>query len=157
MKSSDLMPQLIESPQNPQFKRWRALQERRGLVKHQQFLLAGRKTVPEALQRYPERFQALLFQHEAQLEGLVLPPDLALYQLAPALYKELDHIGTRGALLLGSLSQFGQADLRVPAQGLELIGALGKPDNLGALLRSAAALAVSRVIWLEEAAHPYNP
>lgn len=151
------MPHLIESPQNPHFKRWRALLESRGMKKQQQFLLSGRKTVPEALVRYPELFQALLFCREEQLADLSLPSELALYQLARPLFNELDVIGTNAPLLVGDLPELAQADLTQPPQGLELICSLGNPDNLGALLRSAAAFGVSRVILTKEAAHPFHP
>lgn len=152
------MPQLlIESPQNPQFKRWRSLLDSRGMKKQGQFLLSGRKTVPEALRRYPERFHALLFHSDEQLAGLQLPPGLGCCRLARSLFAELDIIGTEAPLLVGNLPEFPAADLGAPPQGLELICALGNPDNLGALLRSAAAFGVSRVILLEEAAHPFHP
>jgi TrmH family RNA methyltransferase len=151
------MPYLIESPQNPRFKRWKALLDSRGLTKQRQFLLSGRKTVPEALLRYPERFRALLFHGDEQLAGLALPPELPLYRLTPPLYRELDSIGTRAALLVGDLPELARADLAQPPQGLELICALGNPDNLGAMLRSAAAFGASRVILLAEAAHPFHP
>src|SRR5690606_39847209 len=55
------------------------------------------------------------------------------------------------------ISELAQADLTQPPQGLELICSLGNPDNLGALLRSAAAFGVSRVILTKEAAHPFHP
>lgn len=60
-------------------------------------------------------------------------------------------------LLVGDLPELAVADLGKPPQGLELICALGNPDNLGALLRSAAAFGASRVILLAEAAHPFHP
>ena len=34
---------------------------------------------------------------------------------------------------------------------------LGDPSNLGALIRSAEAFGVSKVVLLEEAAHPFHP
>lgn len=151
------MPHLIESPQNPQFKRWKSLLEGRGIKKHQQFLHAGRKTVPEALRHYPARFQAILFQEEAQLTGWPLPPGLQRYQLGRALFAELDIIGTKAPLLVGNLPELATADLTAPPRGLELVCALGNPDNLGALLRSAAAFGVSRVILLPQAAQPFHP
>ncbi|SRR5690606_23523859 len=151
------MPHLIESPQNPQFKRWKSLLDSRGLKKHGQFLLSGRKAVPEALSRHPERFLAVLFWAEEQLAGWRLPAGLERYRLSRPLFRELDIIGTDAPLLVGRLPMLPAADLSLPPQGLELVCALGNPDNLGALLRSAAAFAVRRVILLPEAAHPFHP
>lgn len=151
------MPQLIESPQNPRFKRWKSLLEGRGIRKHGKFLLSGRKAVPEALRRYSERFQAILYCDEAEVASWPLPPALQRYQVARSLFAELDVIGTKAPLLLGELPELPAANLAAPPQGMELVCALGNPDNLGALLRSAAAFGVSRVILLPEAAQPFHP
>ncbi|NLO80086.1 MAG: RNA methyltransferase [Xanthomonadaceae bacterium] len=151
------MPQLIESPHNPRFKLWKSLLDGRGIRKQQRFLHAGRKAVPEVLARHPERFEAVLCLQEDQLAGLPLPPALPRYRLAPALFAQLDVIGTRFPLLVGRLPAFPRADLAAPPRGLELVCALGNPDNLGALLRSAAAFGVRRVILLPEAAQPFHP
>jgi TrmH family RNA methyltransferase len=148
---------VIESLHNPLFKLWKSLLESRGIKKQGQFLLCGRKTVPEALSRHPERFSALLYSSPEQLSGWTLPLPLARYQLARPLFKELDVIGTGFPLLVGQASAPAPADLASPPRGLELVCALGNPDNLGALLRSAAAFGVSRVILLAEAAHPFHP
>ena len=40
----------IDSPQNARAKKWLALTESRGIRKHGEFILSGRKTVPEALE-----------------------------------------------------------------------------------------------------------
>src|SRR5690606_21063833 len=58
---------LIESPQNPLAKRWEQALEARGLKKHGEFLLSGRKTVPEALTRHPGRFHAILDRKSTRL------------------------------------------------------------------------------------------
>lgn len=150
-------PRLIESPQNPQFKLWESLLESRGLKKQGRFLLAGLKTVPEALARWPDRFSTLLLTNPAQAEGWRLPPGLETVQLAPALFRTLDASGTGFPLLVGTVPDTPLIDLSQPPQGLELICALGDPNNLGALLRSAAAFGARRVILLDGAAHPYHP
>ncbi|WP_188261960.1 TrmH family RNA methyltransferase [Azospirillum tabaci] len=150
-------PRLIESLQNPQFKLWESLLESRGLKKQGKFLLAGLKTVPEALARWPERFSTLLVTDPAQAEGWRLPTGLEVVQLAPALFRTLDTPGTGFPLLVGTVPDTPSIDLSQPPQGLELVCALGDPNNLGALLRSAAAFGARRVILLDGAAHPYHP
>ncbi|MDX6749146.1 RNA methyltransferase [Geminicoccaceae bacterium 1502E] len=153
-----MIPQPIESAHNTHFKRWRSLLDSRGIKKQGQFLLSGRKTVPEALARHPGRFHAVLCESETQLEAfLCLPAGLAAYRLPRQLFRELDVIGTGAPLLVGSLPSLPRADLATPPQGVELACALGNPDNLGAVLRSAAAFGVRRVILLEGAAHPFHP
>lgn len=156
---------VIESAQNPSFKLWDGLQDGRGIRKAGQFILAGRKTVPEALARWPGRFTALIAAEEGraegraegQADGLALPPDLHRYRLPKPLFDRLDLSGTGFPLLVGTVPDMPAADLSAPPRGLELICALSDPNNLGALLRSAAAFGVSRVVLLEEAAHPFHP
>jgi RNA methyltransferase, TrmH family len=150
-------PLLIESPQNPQFKLWESALDGRGLKKNGKFLLAGLKTVPEALRQRPDRFERLLFADPAQIAGWPLPPGVEPVQLAPALFRALDVSGTGFPLLVGNVPRFPMIDLSQPPQGLELLCALGDPSNLGALLRSAAAFGASRVVLLEGAAHPFHP
>jgi len=147
----------IESTQNPQFKLWEGLTEARGIRKAGLFLLSGRKTVPEALARVPDRFSAVLTPAADLLDGLDLPDRLRRVLLAQPLFDRLDTAGTKLPLLVGSVPPLPMADLSAPPQGLELLCALGDPSNLGALMRSAASFGVRRLVLLEGAAHPYHP
>ncbi|PWR24002.1 TrmH family RNA methyltransferase [Zavarzinia compransoris] len=149
----------IDSEQNERFRTWERLLEGRGIRKHGAFLLAGRKTVPEALAAVPDRFTAVIAPDTPALDQLapLLPAHLARHVLARPLFERLDVSGTRLPLLVGTVPAFAEADLAAPPRGLELACALGDPSNLGALLRSAAAFGVRRVILLPEAAHPFHP
>jgi len=150
-------PKKIESLQNPRFKQWEAVLESRGIRKHGEFLLAGRKTVPEALARHPGVFNALLVQSARDIAGWDVPDGLDIFELTPRLFDFLDVSGTRFPLLAGNVPDMQPADLAAPPRGLELVCALGDPANLGAMLRSAAAFGVSRVILLQESVHPFHP
>lgn len=150
-------PRFIESPQNPLFRTWESLLESRGLKKQGQFILSGLKTVPEALVERPEWFSILLVRNYDQIADWTLPQGLQVVELATPLFRALDIAGTGFPLLIGKVPDMPRADLSQPPQGLELICALGDPNNLGALLRSAVAFGVQRVILLEGAAHPYHP
>lgn len=150
-------PLFIESPQNAQFKLWESALDGRGLKKNGKFLLAGIKTVPEALRQHAGWFERLLFTDPAQIAGWPLPPGVEPVRLAPALFRALDVSGTGFPLLVGNVPRLPAIDLAQPPQGLELLCALGDPNNLGALLRSAAAFGASRIVLLEGAAHPFHP
>lgn len=154
--SSDFW-RLIESPQNAHAKRWSDLHDGRGIKKHGEFLLAGRKSVPEALNRHPDRFQAILVCDPQDAAGLALPDEIDRFRVSRSLFDKLDVSGTNFPLLVGKTPALPRADLTVAPQGLELVCALGDPSNLGALLRSAAAFGARRVILMEEAAHPFHP
>jgi len=148
---------LIESPQNSRFKLWESLLESRGIRKSGQFLLAGLKTVPEALARYPDRFTAVLTGHADWIDGWEMPPGLEPVVLSAPLFRRLDLSGTNFPLLVGTVPDIPVIDLTRPPEGLELVCALGDPSNLGALLRSAASFGARRVILLEGAVHPFHP
>lgn len=147
----------IDSAQNPQFKTWAGLLESRGIRKSGQFLLAGLKTVPEALTRWPQLFTRILIRHPEWIADWPLPDHVQPVVLAGPLFRELDVSGTDYPILVGQVPDMPPADLSAPPQGLELVCALGDPANLGALLRSAASFGVSKVILLEDSAHPFHP
>lgn len=148
---------LIESAQNPQFKIWKDLHDSRGIRKHDAFLLAGRKLVPEALARHGARFQQVIATEASDIHALDLPAHIDRFRVTKALFEVLDISGTNFPLLVGRAEPLPDADLGAAPQGLELMVALGDPNNLGAVCRSAAAFGVSRVILMEEAANPYHP
>lgn len=147
----------IDSPQNPRYRTWLSLLEGRGIRKARRFLLAGLKTVPEALARWPERFGELLTDDPARIEGWSLPANVQPVLLAKPLFRELDVSGTHAPLLVGTVPEMPSANLSAAPKGLELVCALSDPSNLGALLRSAASFGASRVVLLEEAANPFHP
>ncbi|MAM95732.1 TrmH family RNA methyltransferase [Parvibaculum sp.] len=147
----------IDSPQNANAKKWLALTESRGIRKHGAFILSGRKTVPEALARHPNRFTAALARTESDLNRLALPPSVERYVLAKPVFEALDTNGTGFPLLVGEVPEMAAADFSAAPKGFELVLALGDPSNLGAALRSAAAFGATRVVLMEGAAHPFHP
>lgn len=147
----------IESAQNPQAKIWADLDDGRGIRKHERFILAGRKAVPEALARHGERFLQIIAYETSFSCELELPAHIERYRVPRALFDKLDISGTNYPLLVGKAAPLPEADLSAPPSGLELIVALGDPNNLGALMRSAAAFGAKKIILMAEAAHPFHP
>ena len=77
--------------------------------------------------------------------------------LSTLLFEKIDLFGTGAPLLICQAPPFPSADLEAQPHGLELLCPFGDPANVGALIRTAVAMGVERIILLKESAHPYHP
>ena len=75
--------------------------------------------------------------------------------LSRSLFRDVDVNGTNTPLLVVPTPDVSPWDATTQ-NGRHLLCALGDPNNLGALIRSACAFGVSSLILLEEACHPYH-
>ena len=161
----------ITSRDNPSYRRLVSLLSSAGIKKHGEFLLSGRKLVPEFLARGSQHKRSELnlkaiITAEIHVESLrqllgataeKSAKSLPVIILPKDLFAELDTHGTHFPLLLGAAPEIPAAQLSEPPHGLELILALANPLNLGAALRSAEAFSVEQVILLNECAYPFLP
>ena len=146
----------ISSAQNAHVKRWAALQEARGIERFQQCLVAGKTVVRETLAQHPA--QCLELIHRAGIPlPFSIPAHVTTYALSAPLFKKIDLFGTGAPVLVCQVPYFPSVDLEAKPRGLEILCPLGDPANVGALIRTAAAMGVKRVILLKESAHPYHP
>lgn len=148
----------IESEGNDIFKGLKKLLSGRGIRKEGRAILSGTKLVAEALQRFPERCHTWISREEDTPPPEEAPSHLTWLQLAPSLYRELDVIGTGGALLVIEVPDLAKWS---PSDGFPdgccLLVPFQDPENVGAVIRSAVALGASLVILLAESAHPFHP
>lgn len=153
----------ITSLKNDHFKKWQSLLSTKGIKKHQQFLIMGKKIIqenlplakgfifsksmgPECIENYK-----IFFKKSSKLSFPLC------FELDNVLFNELDIFGTYSPILVGEKPSVPHACLADKPQGLEVLVALGDPRNLGAALRSCEGFDVSKIILLQESAHPFLP
>ena len=131
---------MINSGQNPTFKRWHSLLHSRGIKKHSQYLLFGRKVVEEAKNSF----------RSSIVESIAPGHDLSI-----ELFRELDIFATKNEILVLSCPELPFWD--GSPKSLTVLCPLGDPLNLGTLIRSARAFAVDEIVLLKEACSPFHP
>ncbi|MCC6138721.1 MAG: RNA methyltransferase [Bdellovibrionaceae bacterium] len=145
----------IDSPSNEIFKELAQLVTSKGIRKQKKCLISGDKIIGELVKKLPDESFFIyhsekheLFDRFANKQVLVLKKDL---------YQELDVVGTNAPLLCSETPPLHNWEATSTTQETELLCALGDPANLGAVIRSACAFGVRRVILLEESANPFLP
>jgi len=146
----------VTSESNATFKHCHELLGGRGIRKQGRALLAGTRQVDEVLARHPGSVEAWL----TDSAGPPPPaPGLTWVRLADPLFRELDASGTHAPLLVvrvPAMPAWSDADGEWP-EGCTLFVPFQDPENVGAVLRSAAAFGAARAVLLREAAHPFHP
>jgi 16S rRNA (guanine(527)-N(7))-methyltransferase RsmG len=145
----------ITSDANPTFQRSHDLLRGPGIRKHGEAILSGTRVCSEVLARFPETVLGWL----TPTEGPAPPSDSIMWmRLSDALYKQLDVVGTRAPLLLVTVPAISGWSNDDPwPDGCTLFVPFQDPENVGTVIRSAAAFGVAQVVLLREAAHPFHP
>src|SRR3984957_10007953 len=159
------MAEVISSAANPLIKRVRLLADRKHRRREGAFVVQGIQPVWQAVEA------------GADIETLIVAPDLLRPAAAAAMVAEQEQQGTRVARLAADLftriaDRDGPAGLAaivrarpVPLAGLTAdagsvfvaLYEVGNPGNLGTIIRTASAAGASGVILIGPAADPYDP
>ena len=147
----------IQSESNAIFKDLKKLLSGRGVKKMGKTLVCGRRLVAEALHKTPENCLAWISNGDRHQPPDDAPQHLDWLQLAPQLFMGLDPFGTRTPMLLFKVPENKAWDSSNPGPGCSLLIPFQDPENVGAVIRSAAAFGVDRIVLLAESANPFHP
>lgn len=143
----------LSSPQNPIFKKYLSLEKSSGVKKEGLSLFSGEKVVHDVCLKSPQLVEAVISTQKIGFPPYLKPKHITM---SPSMFSELDFFNTRKPLAVVQVPSFPKWESSSP-QGLELLLPVQDPANMGAIIRTAFAFHIKKIILLSESAHPYHP
>ena len=146
----------ITSQRNPTFSMFLKILKGQGIKKHGLAFLSGPKQVKEVFKDFPDRCAGLVISENQDVPKESIPDHMTIYRFGMDLFREIDVHGTNQPILLIRVDPLSEWDDKHWPSGCTLFVPFQDPTNVGAVIRTAAAFGVSRVVLLREAAHPFH-
>lgn len=143
----------ITSTDNPIFKKYLKLLKSSGIKKEGLAIACGDKIVADICIHHSNSIDAILSTQKIGFPHLIKNKHI---ELSSELFKELDIFETHKPLAVIQVPFISKWEAHKP-QGLELLVPVQDPSNLGAIVRSAYAFGVKKIILLKESTHPFHP
>ena len=139
---------IIESNQNPRFKKWSKLKQKKYREKQQEFIVEGEHLVLEALAA--NAVKEILIRENSHYQ---LPTHLPTFTLGEHLFKQIATTQTPQPVM--AICKITPQIINQKKR-LLLLNRIGDPGNLGTLIRSAAAFGFDGVVLDEGCVDLYN-
>ena len=147
----------INSSSNTTFRGFLRLESPREIRKNQRALLSGPKQIREVLREFPDRCTGIIFSSRHRTLEFPEMDEIPRYRLHPDLFDQVDVFGTKHPVLMVRAEPLPHFDGTRDNSGCTLCIPFQDPSNVGAVIRTSAALDVTRMVFLKEAAHPFHP
>jgi RNA methyltransferase, TrmH family len=156
----------INSSSNKTYKILKTLVSARGIKKHSLAIVSGNKIVHELIENHKNIIRTVLFSSRDDLSiyetgsiftGLMECSDIVFTVLKNDLFRELDILGTKKPLLIVEIPDYEKYDPDSFHEPVLPLVPFQDPVNVGAVVRTAAAFGIKKMMLLKESAMPYHP
>ncbi len=147
----------LTSSENNDFKRIKKLSSAKGIKKEGLCIVYGSRIVADTIKNHPDLCVAWI-SLENEPPPADLPGHVKWFILSKELFREVDIFNTRSPFLIVAPPQIKTFDQdSFECTGCVPVIPFQDPENVGAVIRTAAAFGVTNAILTKEAAHPYLP